>query len=153
MCFYTGDTGAVHILDFDTKASPVETQTADVKVAEYQREDKHSIHSWLTFLICWATEKFGQTTLEQSNPIVSRTTCLNRLQYLFLWTNHSKRRPVEYCTIYNYVLVLFYIFDKKWQQIKGLQCMSEKYYISQREVLISPDFARSFTATHRRTTN
>lgn len=113
MCFYSGDTGAMHILDFDTKASPVETQAADVKVADYQWEDKHSIHSWLTFLICWATEKFGQTTLERSNPTVSRTTCLKRLQYLFLRTDHTKRRLVKHCTIYNYVLVFLYIFDKK----------------------------------------
>lgn len=113
MCFYTGHSGAMHILDFDTKASPVETRAADVKVADYQWEDKHSILSWLTFLICWATEKFRKTTLEQSNPIVSRKICLKRLQYLFLWTNHSKRRLVKHYTIYNYDLVLLYTFDNK----------------------------------------
>lgn len=113
MCFYTGDTGAMRILDFDTKASPVETRAADVKVKDYQWEDKHSIHSWLTFLICWATDKFGQTTLERSNPTVSRKTCLKQLQYLFLRTDHTKRRLVKHCTIYNYVLVLLYTFDNK----------------------------------------
>lgn len=110
-CFYTGVTGAMHILNFDTKTSPVETQAADVKVADYQWEDKDSIHSWLIFLICWATEKFGQTILEQSNPTVSRKICLKRLQFLFLRTNHNKQRLVKDCTIYNYVLVLLYTFD------------------------------------------